>query len=265
MTAAVALAVSWVLAVGLKGPISALLAQGKTVTNYTGKNVITGMGLVILLVVLAGAGLFGVSGMLAAANMAQLGFWLTSVCLAGLVDDVYGNQDYRGFRGHFRALFRGHLTTGLLKVLLVTQGAVLALLPFSWAALLQGWVLILSVNIFNQLDLRPGRALKAFLVLGGGLALAGNVPAALGCGAAFALLPGDLRSEFMLGDTGANLLGALVGFGALAVLPSPWLPAALLILLLITGIGEFSSFNRIIAGSKFLHWIDQIGRPQAGK
>ncbi|MCQ6349962.1 hypothetical protein NPL98_28810, partial [Bacillus cereus] len=72
-------------------------------------------------------------------------------------------------------------------------------------------------NLANLLDLRPGRALKvvlppaALLVLaageaerprrGGTLALAALLPG-------LAALPADLRERGMLGDAGANVLGA---------------------------------------------------------
>ncbi len=77
-------------------------------------------------------------------------------------------------------------------------------------------MLVLATNVFNLLDLRPGRAIKAFVLLGAGLTL-GSLDArplwSLGLFVAPALVAGlyDLRERAMLGDTGANLLGALAG------------------------------------------------------
>ena len=265
MAATLAFAAAWALAAALAGSVAAMLAGGRSVENYFGKSIPTGMGTVLLLAVLGGLGISAFAGLLDAVILRQQGFWLTLVCLAGLVDDAFGNHESRGFRGHFSALVRGRLTTGMAKVLTVGLGAVLVSLPFSWQALLEAAVLTLSVNLFNQLDLRPGRALKAFVILLGGLALAGNVNAAAGCGASLGLLPGDLRSDYMLGDAGANLLGALAGQAIVVALSKAWLPIILVFLVLGNGVGEFLSFSRIIERSKILHWLDQIGRPQAGK
>lgn len=265
MAAALAFLAAWALAAAMAGTVAAMLGGGSSIVNYSGKSIPTGMGTVLLLAVLGGLGILNFAGMLDAATLRQQGFWLTLVCLAGLVDDAFGNHESRGFRGHFGALFRGRLTTGMAKVLIVSLGAVLVSLPLSWQALLEAAVLILSVNLFNQLDLRPGRALKTFVFLLGGLALAGNVPAAVGCGASLGLLPGDLRSDYMLGDAGSNLLGAIAGQAIAAALTKAWLPIILVFLVLGNGAGEFFSFSRIIEKSKILRWIDKIGRPQAGK
>ena len=87
-------------------------------------------------------------------------------------------------------------------------------------------MLVLATNVFNLLDLRPGRAIKAFVLLGAGLTL-GSLDArplwSLGLFAAPALVAGlyDLRERAMLGDTGANLLGALAGLWLVLTLSGP--------------------------------------------
>ena len=125
----------------------------------------------------------------------------------------------RGWRGHGAAVLRGELSTGALKA----AGSLgLALLVMDFAGLSTGrWllaaaVLVLATNVFNLLDLRPGRSTKVFVLLGAGLGIgSANVRPlwALGLFAAPALVAGfyDLRERAMLGDTGANLLGALAG------------------------------------------------------
>ena len=159
------------------------------------------------------------------------------VATLGLIDDTLGEDRNpptpgsstlpgqsnrpapRGWRGHGAAALRGELSTGMLKA----AGSLgLALFAMSFAGPLQRrWllaaaVLVLATNAFNLLDLRPGRAIKAFVLLGAGLTL-GSLDVrplwALGLFAAPALVAGlyDLRERAMLGDTGANLLGALAG------------------------------------------------------
>ena len=105
----------------------------------------------------------------------------------------------RGWRGHGAATLRGELSTGALKA----AGSLgLALLAMSYLGLSNGrWllaaaVLVLATNVFNLLDLRPGRATKAFVLLGAGLAI-GSADLrplwALGLFAAPALVAGAVR------------------------------------------------------------------------
>ena len=264
MAAAIGFATAWAVAMLLATPGRKMLSAVR-VENYAGKDVPTGMGAILLVSVLSGLGLPVLLGLDKVGGTGHWGFWLTLVCLAGLVDDAFGDHESRGVRGHFRALVNGRLTTGMMKVVLVSLGAVLISLPLAWRSLPDVALLILSVNFFNQLDLRPGRAIKAFLLLTGGLAAAGSFPAAVGCGGALGLLPGDLRADYMLGDAGSNLLGALAGLTLVTFLPLPWVAAALIFFILGNAAGEFLSFSALIGKSKFLTWLDQIGRPQAGK
>lgn len=264
MAAAIGFATAWAVAMLLATPGRKMLSAVR-VENYAGKDVPTGMGAILLVSVLSGLGLPVLLGLDKVGGTGHWGFWLTLVCLAGLVDDAFGDHESRGFQGHFRALVNGRLTTGMMKVVLVSLGAVFISLPLTWRSLPDIALLVLSVNFFNQLDLRPGRALKAFLLLTGGFAAAGSFPAAVGWGGALGLLPGDLRADYMLGDAGSNLLGALAGLAITAFLPLPWVAAALIFFILGNAAGEFLSFSAIIGKSKFLTWLDQIGRPQAGK
>lgn len=259
------MALAWAVAALLQTPATAMLGRGRRGENFRGQSVAIGMGLVLLIAVLAAYYYLHYIGQLAAGALEKQGLWLALVYAAGLVDDSYGNAEDRGFRGHFQALAQGRLSTGLVKILLVCLAALLATAPLDPEALLKGAVLVLAVNPFNQLDLRPGRALKVFLLSMAGFALTGVPAAVVGSGAALALLPGDLNSEYMLGDAGANLLGALAGLALVNGLPGRWLWLAFIILLGANAVGEFYSFNRIIAANKILRWLDQIGRSSAGK
>src|SRR5439155_1631962 len=132
--------------------------------------------------------------------------------------DVRGpEQPPRGWRGHGAAALRGEWSTGALK----GAGSLgLALFAVGYLQrsdarwLLAAAVVVLATNLFNLLDLRPGRAIKAFVLLGAGLLIGSGDPRplwALGLFAAPALVAGsyDVRERAMLGDTGASLLGAL--------------------------------------------------------
>jgi hypothetical protein len=189
------------------------------------------------------------------------------VFAAGLVDDLVPIGP-RGLRGHARALLSGHMTTGILKVL-VTVGAavaVVALLDHGDAVARIGAVVLIAAttNVWNGLDVRPGRAIKAFLllmivlVLLGAPAPAGVLGAAVSVGAALALLP-DVREWAMLGDAGANLLGFTAGIMLAGATPTwaMWPAAAVAVALNV--VAETMTFSRVIDGTPPLRWFDRLG------
>jgi hypothetical protein len=120
--------------------------------------------------------------------------------------------------------------------------------------------------VFNLLDLRPGRATKAFVLLGAGLS-AGAAELrplwALGLFAAPALVAGvyDLRERAMLGDTGANLLGALAGLWLVLTLSGTGQLVALALLAAITVYGELRSISELVERTPGLRELDSWGRP----
>jgi UDP-GlcNAc:undecaprenyl-phosphate/decaprenyl-phosphate GlcNAc-1-phosphate transferase len=194
------------------------------------------------------------------------------VLALGLVDDTLGQGGRvppRGWRGHGAAALRGELSTGSLKA----AGSLgLALLAMSYLGLsnarwlLAAAVLVLATNVFNLLDLRPGRAMKAFVLLGAGLAIgSADLRAlwALGLFAAPALVAGvyDLRERVMLGDTGANLLGALAGLWLVLTLSGTGQLVALALLAAITLYGELRSISAFVERTPGLRRLDSWGRP----
>jgi hypothetical protein len=127
-------------------------------------------------------------------------------------------------------------------------------------------VLVLATNVFNLLDLSPGRSTKAFVLLGAGLTI-GSMDLrplwALGLFAAPALVAGiyDLRERAMLGDTGANLLGALAGLWLVLTLSGTGQVVALVLLAAITLYGEIRSLSALIERTPGLRELDSWGRP----
>ncbi|HEX4187603.1 MAG TPA: hypothetical protein VHY83_06885 [Solirubrobacteraceae bacterium] len=176
---------------------------------------------------------------------------------------------HRGWRGHGAAALRGELSTGTLKAFGSLGLALLAVSYFSLSNgrwLLAAAVLVLATNAFNLLDLRPGRSAKAFVLLGAGLTI-GSMDLrplwAVGLFAAPALVAGayDLRERAMLGDTGANLLGALAGMWLVLTLSGTGQLIALVLLAAITLYGEIRSLSALIDRTPGLRELDSWGRP----
>jgi UDP-N-acetylmuramyl pentapeptide phosphotransferase/UDP-N-acetylglucosamine-1-phosphate transferase len=206
-----------------------------------------------------------------------IALYALGVLLLGLIDDTLardrpdggGASGHRGWRGHGAAALRGELSTGVLKAvgslgLALFAMSYLGLSDARW--LLAAGVLVLATNVFNLLDLRPGRSAKAFVLLGAGLMIGSGSLRALwtiGLFAAPALVAGlyDLRERAMLGDTGANLLGALAGLWLVLTLSGTGQLVALVLLAAITLYGEIRSLSALIERTPLLRELDSWGRP----
>ena len=186
------------------------------------------------------------------------------VFVAGVIDDGFGGA-VRGLRGHLRALLRGHITTGSVKL---AAAVLAAALTVAWTPREHPWANVLALiaiagctNVWNGLDVAPGRALKGFLVVAVVLLVVDVRAFLLVCtgAAAVALVP-DLRERGMLGDSGANLLGFLAGAEIVRRLPEVWLIPAVLVVIGLNVLAETVTFTRTIDAIAPLRWIDRLGR-----
>lgn len=215
------------------------------------------------------------------AEVLPIALYALGVLALGILDDTLGERAAsvgqeeasakapRGWRGHGAAVLRGEFSTGALKA----AGSLgLALLAMSLLDLSDGrWllavaVLVLATNAFNLLDLRPGRAAKGFVGLGIGLSAgSGELRPlwSLGLFVAPSLVAGlyDLRERAMLGDTGANLLGALAGLWIVLALSQTGQIVALALLLIFTVYAEIRSISGLIERTPGLRELDSWGRP----
>jgi UDP-GlcNAc:undecaprenyl-phosphate GlcNAc-1-phosphate transferase len=190
------------------------------------------------------------------------------VALLGLIDDVFTGPS-RGWRGHGAAILGGSLSTGALKAAGSLGLALWALSDLGWSTthyLLAVAVLVLATNLFNLLDLRPGRSLKAFVLLAAGLCLGewDLTPlwaVGLFAGPLLVLAWFDLRERAMIGDTGSNLTGALAGLLLVASLEETGLAVALAVLLAVTLYGEFRSISAWVERTPLIRELDSLGRP----
>lgn len=270
---ALPLVISTIIAVALAPALVRFLVSGGHVRpNYRGRLLACPLGLLVICAPVFALGplallngLFGLDTLDIAAPFLVLG-----VAVLGLADDAYAGES-RGWRGHARALFTGGFSTGFLKAA-GTLGLALA-----WSALTQpgiarfllaSLVLVLATNLFNLLDLRPGRSVKAFVVLAvlcSVIALDITPLLQLGLWAGPIVVAGflDLRERGMLGDTGSNVVGIVAGLWLVLTLDTTGLAIAAGLLVVITIYGELRSINELIEGTPGLRQLDSIGRVRA--
>jgi len=167
---------------------------------------------------------------------------VAAVAAIGLADDLWSGGE-RGFRAHLGR----RRTTGVLKLFGIPLVGLLATRKLS-GALLVG----LAANFLNQLDTKPGRALKAYLLLA--------APTGAPLRAAVILAPYDLREMAMLGDSGANALGALLGLSSVSKLTARGRWAAIGALAGLTLLGETRSLGALIERTPVLRELDALGR-----
>lgn len=283
------------------------LAEKAQATNFRGRTVFYGLGIVWLL--WAGCAIIGG---IVAASLVQLTVLpiltlagpLALVAFAlGVVDDAYGSGSARGFKGHITAMLRGRLTTGGMKLVGIGMASLIVAAVLSevapWGAtgsdgttalltrvavtLVAGASIALSSNLFNLFDLRPGRALKAYCLLSpfavlsaaAGMSIAAGWLGSRGTGAivldavVLALfLAGpvlgvyryDLGEEGMLGDAGANPMGAVIGLLIVSGLPLIGLLLWTAVVFALNLASERVSFSAVIEDNRALRWLDGLGR-----
>ncbi len=293
---------------GMRMFIPALVESSAAMTrNYAGRPVFYGLGVVWLIwagcATIAGvaAGRTGAAPALAVLGLAGP---LALVAFAlGVVDDSYGTGAVRGFKGHVKALLRGRMTTGGLKLVGIGVACIVVALVIGQAAPWGRGLAVLSPdyimrvvgaaaaialtsNLINLMDLRPGRALKTYSVIAavGSLVcaagLAGSVTPAHGTlviaieavalclfalGPVLAVWRYDLREIGMLGDAGANPMGAVAGMLIVTGLPLWGLFAYLVAVFAANLASERVSFSRVIASNAVLSWLDGVGRLPVGQ
>jgi hypothetical protein len=244
--------------------------------NFRGRRLPTAVGVLVALVALGIDAVVTVAvaagvepdeaavGGLRLVTVTALGF-----ALLGLLDDLGGAGESGGFRGHLRSLGSGRLTTGAVKLF---GGAALGVVVVSviepdsvGRVLADGALVALAANLGNLFDRAPGRTTKVALL---GLVVlvvaAGAEPAlagvALVVGAGAGLLPADLAERLMLGDAGANVLGAALGLGVVLACAPTTRTVVLVVVAVLNLASERVSFSRVIAAVAPLRAADRWGR-----
>ena len=188
--------------------------------NYKGEMIPVSMGIVFLPMIIINGIIvaFFTVDFVSIACLFIFIFGIMAMFFAGIIDDTIGNRDVSGLKGHFKSLLKGELTTGGFKALFGGfVGLVVSVCISSSIVdiIVNTLIIALSTNLMNLFDLRPGRAIKAYLVI--------MIPIYItltGYTKVFPLLilPNvlayfntDLKARGMMGDTGSNVLGISIG------------------------------------------------------
>ncbi len=237
--------------------------------NYKGEMIPVSMGIVFLpMIIINGIILaFFTVDFISLSCLFIFIFGMMAMFFAGIIDDTIGNRDVSGLKGHFKSLFKGTLTTGGFKALF--GGFVGLIISVSISKdiidiVVNTLVIALSTNLMNLFDLRPGRAIKVYLVIMITIffTLSGYIQIL-----PLLILPNvlayfnfDLKAKAMMGDTGSNVLGISIGIlmvlGYTLKVRIVWLVFLVLIHLLT----EKFSLTKITEKNKVLNFIDRLGR-----
>ena len=254
--------------------VRGLRDQGRARENYRGAQVAFPAGIAIPVVALLALVPLSLVARFADEEVFRPGTgaavtYVLGVALLGLLDDLVGSDSpARGWRGHARATASGGLSTGAIKAVGSLGLALFALSGTGGSDgeyLLAVGVLVVATNLFNLLDLRPGRSAKALVLLGVALSV-GAMDAGplwtlgLFLGPILVLLPLDLREIGMLGDTGSNAIGAVAGLWLVLTLSVTGQAIALAVMAALTIYGEFRSIAAVIDRTPGLRHLDSLGR-----
>lgn len=245
-----------------------LINSNCTSLNYNKEKIPISMGLVFVLI--QTIIVFSVSTYTHKNIVINLTYILAMILigLIGLIDDLVGENDVKGFKGHIRALFKGKLTTGGLKAIIGFIAATLIsiIVSESYIDFMVNVILIaLFTNIINLFDLRPGRAGKVFVFIAIILLITTrNSEASIILFSAIGIMTiymkYDLKAKVMMGDIGSNTLGITLGAFCANTQPLNIKIIYLLILVALHLVSEFYSFSKIITKNKLLNYLDRLGR-----
>ena len=260
-----------------------MLVNGNVIRpNYKNEMIPVGMGIVFLPMIIINSIILGFVTLnniwfVSSSNYNLNIVWLLCLALyifsmmamffAGALDDLIGNRNVSGLKGHFKSLFKGELTTGGFKALFGGfVGLVVSVCISSSIVdiIVNTLIIALSTNLMNLFDLRPGRAIKAYSVIMIPIYITLTVYTKV---FPLLILPNvlayfntDLKARGMMGDTGSNVLGISIGVLMALGYGIKVRLAWLVFLILMHLITEKFSLTKIIEKNRVLKFIDNLGR-----
>jgi UDP-N-acetylmuramyl pentapeptide phosphotransferase/UDP-N-acetylglucosamine-1-phosphate transferase len=192
-----------------------------------------------------------------------------TIGFVGLLDDFIGDKKTKGLKNHITSFFRGQLTTGFIKAfigfftaLIISYGISNSILGF----ILNIFNIALFTNALNLMDLRPGRCIKVFFIIGFIIVILNLknwivlLPLIIMLIAAIFYMPSDLNELCMLGDTGSNILGITLGYFCSLTFETASKTFLFVTLMLINLAAEKFSITKIISNNRILNYLDSLGR-----
>jgi len=242
-----------------------IINAGAVRKNYLGNQIPIGLGLVLMFGTIPS--FFIYSLFTKDENIYFLFLILTITILVGFIDDILGDHSVKGLKGHiFILLKKRELTSGALKAIIISLISIFIGLYY-WENLilfaLNFVILILTTNMFNLFDVRPGRVIKIYLLIFMMLFIPfppTRTYLSIIFASVLAYAPLDFKGKGMLGDTGSNFLGMSIGLSLVLNL-SYFSKAIVFILLVILHIyTEKKSLTELIEKIRILRLIDNMGR-----
>ncbi|MFV9567583.1 UDP-N-acetylmuramyl pentapeptide phosphotransferase [Thermoanaerobacter mathranii] len=192
---------------------------------------------------------------------------LSLISFAGFIDDVLGDKNVRGLKGHITMFLKGKPTTGSLKAL---SGVLIAFFTsfnigknYIGELIIDTLIIALFTNFLNLVDLRPGRSGKTFLVISLIFLIIGKTQPyflVLLTMILLVYLPEDLKAKVMMGDTGSNVLGMSLGISSILIFDLYGKLIILTLLILLHIFTEKYSLTALIEKNKVLNYLDMLGR-----
>lgn len=245
-----------------------LLSNNCKTLNFRKQEIPVGMGLIFIIIQTSVISMFTLYKKTGVVYVLSYIISILIIGMVGIVDDLIGEKEVKGFKGHISSLMKMKLTTGGLK--LIMGGVAASFVSFTISTkvidlIVNVLLIALFTNLINLFDLRPGRAGKVFILLAIVLIFTAkmskyNYIIISLLGIILIYLPYDLRAKSMMGDVGSNVLGMTLGVFC-AGTHSIWIKTLyLFFLIIIHVISEYYSFTEIIDNNRLLCYIDKLGR-----
>ncbi|MBZ2173767.1 phospho-N-acetylmuramoyl-pentapeptide-transferase [Schnuerera sp. xch1] len=195
-------------------------------------------------------------------------FAFTLIGMVGLLDDLVGDKEIKGLKGHIKSFFKGKLTTGGIKAgigFFISVFISIILSQNLMEIVINTLLMALFTNLTNLFDLRPGRTIKVFILISTIMLFTSIVKTYdfilySFYGILIVYFPLDLKAKVMMGDVGSNVMGITLGIFCAYTQNIIMKSVYLIILIIIHIIAERFSFSEIINNNKILKFLDNLGR-----
>ena len=246
-----------------------MLTNSKTLgLNYKNEEIPICMGLLFIFVQTIGISIILFFTKNCSKYIMSYLFATTFMGMVGLLDDLIGDKNVKGFKGHIKSFFKGVLTTGGVKAgigFFVALFIAIIVSKSSIDIIVNTLLIALFTNLTNLFDLRPGRSIKLFILLSIIMLFTSNINEYNFLlysfyGILVIYFPLDLKANAMMGDVGSNVLGITLGIYCALTHTLVEKSVYLLILIAIHIMAERISFSQVIENNKVLNFIDNLGR-----